>query len=47
MEYSKISLIILMLTTKNSSNFNRGNAHYDGIHNGKKQDYSCYCNVNY
>ena len=38
MEKSKISLVIVMLTTKDYSNFNRGNVHYEGILNGKKQD---------
>ena len=34
---SKISLVIVMLTTKDSSNFNRGNIDYDGIRNGKSK----------
>ena len=33
MQKSKISLVIVMLTTKDSSNFNRGNVHYEGILN--------------
>ena len=35
MEKSKISLVILMLTTKVSSNFNRGNVNKEGILNEK------------
>ena len=31
---------------KDSSYFNKGNVHYEGILNGKKQDLSCYCNAN-
>ena len=31
MEKSKISLVIVMLTTKDASIFNRGNVNYDGI----------------
>ena len=38
MKKSKISLVILMLTVKDSSNFNNENVHYEGILNGKKQD---------
>ena len=38
MEKSKISLVIVMLTIKDSSNFNKGNVDYHGILNGKKQD---------
>ena len=38
MEKNKISLVIVMVTTKDSSNFNNGNVHYEGILNGKKQD---------
>ena len=38
MEKSEISLVIVMLTIKVSSNFNKGNVHYEGILNGKKQD---------
>ena len=38
MENSKIILVIVMLTIKDSSNFNKGNVHYEGILNGKKQD---------
>ena len=38
MEKSKISLVIVLLTTKDSSNFNKGNVHYEGILNGKQQD---------
>ena len=37
MEKSKISLVIVMLTIKDSSNFNKGNVHYEGILNGKQQ----------
>ena len=36
MEKSKISLVIVMLTTKDSSNFNSGNVNYEGILNEKK-----------
>ena len=36
MENSKISLVIVMLATKDFSNFNRGNVNYDGILNEKK-----------
>ena len=38
MENSKISLVIVMLTVKDSSNFKKGNVNYDGIFNEKKQD---------
>ena len=38
MEKSKISLVIVMLTIKDSSNFNKGNVHYEGIFNEKRQD---------
>ena len=38
MEKSKISLVIVMLTVKDSSYFNKGTVDYDGILNGKKQD---------
>ena len=38
MENSKISLVIVMLTIKDSSNFKKGNVHYEGILNGKSQD---------
>ena len=38
MEKSKIILVIVMLTIKDSSNINRGNVHYDGFLNGKLQD---------
>ena len=31
MQKSKISLVIVMLTTKDFSDFNRGNVHYEGI----------------
>ena len=31
MEKNKISLVIVMLTIKDSSNFNKGNVHYEGI----------------
>ena len=34
----KIRLVIVMLTIKESSNFNKGNVDYDGILNGKNQD---------
>ena len=37
MEKSKISLVIVMLTIKDSSNFNIGNVDYDGILNGKSK----------
>ena len=37
MEKSKISLVFVMLTTKDSPNFNKGNVHYEGILNGKKR----------
>ena len=33
MEKSKISLVIVMLTTKDSWVFNRGNVNYEGILN--------------
>ena len=36
MQKSKISLAIVMLTTKDSSNFNRGNVNCEGILNEKK-----------
>ena len=36
MKKSKISLVTVMLTIKDSSNFNKGNVHYEGIHNEKK-----------
>ena len=35
MEKSKINLAIVMLTIKDSSNFNKGNVHYERILNGK------------
>ena len=35
-EKSNISLVIVMLTIKDSTNFNKGNVHYDGILNEKK-----------
>ena len=35
MEKSKIRLVIVMLTIKDSSNFNTGIVHYEGILNGK------------
>ena len=38
MEKNKISLVILMLTIKDSSNFNNGNVHYERILTGKQQD---------
>ena len=37
MEKSMISLVIVMLTTKDSSNFNRGNVNYEGILNEKSK----------
>ena len=37
MEKSKISLVIVMLTTKDSSIFNRGNVNYEGILNEKSK----------
>ena len=37
MEKSKNSLVIVMLTIKDSSNFNKGNVDYDGILNGKSK----------
>ena len=36
MEKSKISLVIVMLSIKDSPNFNRGNVTYAGILNEKK-----------
>ena len=38
MEKCKISLVIVMLILKESSNFNKGNVHYEGILTGKQQD---------
>ena len=38
MEKSKISIVFVMLTTKDSPNFNNGNLNYEGTLNGKKQD---------
>ena len=38
MDKSKISLVKVMLTIKDSSNFNKGNVRYGGILNGKQQD---------
>ena len=38
MEKSRNSLVIVMLTIKDSSNFKKGNVHYEGILNGKQQD---------
>ena len=38
MEKSKINLDVVMLTIKDSPNFNKRNVHYEGILNGKKQD---------
>ena len=32
---SKISLVIVMVTVKDSSNFNKGNVNYEGILNDK------------
>ena len=46
MEEKKIILVIVTLTIKDSSNFNKGKIDYDGILNGKIPDYSCYCNAN-
>ena len=37
MEKSKNCLVIVMLTIKDSSNFNKGNVDYDGILNGKSE----------
>ena len=37
MEKSKMRLFILMLTIKDSSNFNRGNVNYEGILNEKSK----------
>ena len=37
-EKSKIRLVIVMLTIKDSTNFNKGNVDYDGILNGKNED---------
>ena len=37
MKESKISLVIVMLTTKDSSNFNRGYANYEEILNEKNK----------
>ena len=37
MEKCKISRVIVMLTIKDSSNFNKGNVDYDGILNGKRK----------
>ena len=31
---------------KDSTYFNNGNVNYEGILNGKKQDYTYYCNAN-
>ena len=36
MEKNKISLVIVMLTTKDSSDSNWGNVNYEGILNDKK-----------
>ena len=38
MEKNKISLVIVMLTIKDSWNFNKLNVRYEGILNGRKQD---------
>ena len=38
MENSKISLVIVMLTIKDSWNFHKRNVHYEAILNGKQQD---------
>ena len=35
---NRIILVIVMLTTKDSSNFNRGNVNYEGIRNERKED---------
>ena len=37
MEKSKISLAIVMLTTKDSSNVNRGNVNCEAIHHEKSK----------
>ena len=37
MEKSKISLVIVIITIKDSSNVNKGNVDYDGILNGKSK----------
>ena len=37
-EKSKISHVIVMLTIKDSSNYNKGKVGYAGILNGKQQD---------
>ena len=37
MEIGKISLVIVMLTIKDSSNFNKRNVDYDGIFNVKSK----------
>ena len=37
MEKSKIYLVIVMLTTKDSSNFNRQNVNFEGILNEKSK----------
>ena len=37
MEKSKISLVIVMLTTKDSLNFNRGNVNHEEILNEKSK----------
>ena len=37
MSKSKISLVIVMLTMKDTSNFNRGNVNYEGILNEKSK----------
>ena len=37
MAKSKISLVIVILTIKDSSNFNKWNVDYDGVLNGKSK----------
>ena len=38
MEKSKLCLVIVMLTIKDFTNFNKGKVDYAGILNGKQQD---------
>ena len=38
MEKCKISLVIVMLTIKDSWNIHKGNVHYKGILNGQQQN---------
>ena len=40
MAKGKICLVIVMLTTKDSANFNRGNVNYEGILNEKSKIWS-------